>query len=192
MVKSFNNWTISDEVERKNGKRRVICQCICGVIAERYLYDIKSGHSKSCGCLRDALASNRSKTHGDSKTRLYSCWCKMLNRASKRGSTCNIFVDWLNFESFKTWSLDNGYSETLQLCRNGDKGDYEPDNVRWDTLENNVIEAKAKSYTFKTPEGEKVEILNLSKFCRDKGLTVSGFHRVMKGQKSYKGYTLFN
>ncbi len=190
MVKNFNQWTIVEELNTSNGKRRVSCRCSCGVIAERYYCDLKSGHSKSCGCLRDLLASKRAITHGESKTRLYACWCKMKERASKRGNTCNVFHEWLDFKNFKTWSLNNGYNDSLQLCRNGDIGDYVPNNCRWDTLENNVIEAKSKTYIFKCPKGNVLTITNLSKFCRENKLSVTGFHRLLKGQKSYKGYTL--
>lgn len=190
MERVFNNWTFIKDLPKKNGKRYAIFKCVCGYSGPRYYHDIKSGHSKSCGCLRDSLASTRSKTHGDSSKRLYQCWCKMWKRSRDRGDSCNVYSGWSNYENFKRWSLKNGYNDKLQLCRNNDSGDYTPENARWDTLENNVKESKAKLYKFRNPEGLIVEIYNLSEFCRDNKLSVTGFHRLLNGQKSYKGYSL--
>ena len=54
------------------------------------------------------------------------------------------------------------------------------------------VAASAKTHRFINPEGELVEIFNLQKFCKDNGLTRSGFinlkaGRIQKG--NYKGWT---
>lgn len=53
-----------------------------------------------------------------------------------RGIT--ICEEWRSFENFLQWSLENGYSEELELDRiDNDKG-YYPDNCRWcKTIVNN-------------------------------------------------------
>lgn len=45
----------------KRGKARWICQCDCGKTLEISACHLKSGHTKSCGCLRDEQRKNISK-----------------------------------------------------------------------------------------------------------------------------------
>lgn len=70
---------------------------------------------------------------------LYSQWRSFRARAKKAG----IGVDprWATFQGY----LDNQpagrpYEPGLCLCRTSDKGDYTPDNTRWDTRGNNSRE----------------------------------------------------
>lgn len=169
-------------------KRVVSCQCKCGVFLKRTVCSLVSKRSavKSCGCY------NGKKTHGGYKDRLYSCWQHMKDRSVKRlekGESCEVFSDWLDFSKFREWSLTNGYKEDLVLCRNLDTGNYEPDNVRWDTPTNNAIELGSKHWRVLSPDGEIFNVYNMSEFCRQNGLDTGGMTRVSKGQqKSHKGW----
>ena len=57
----FNYLTIIREVSPKNGHRKVRCLCDCGKIADIYLSALRSGNTKSCGCLRDEKTRVRMK-----------------------------------------------------------------------------------------------------------------------------------
>lgn len=50
----YHSWTAEEEVAARvrNGrsKRMVLCHCVCGKSSEVSLEDLRSGHSKSCGC----------------------------------------------------------------------------------------------------------------------------------------------
>lgn len=54
--KKYNHLTILDEFTEKNSKRKkfykVHCRCDCGNIIEAEKYNVLSGHTKSCGCLK--------------------------------------------------------------------------------------------------------------------------------------------
>tara|TARA_R110000744_G_C19148973_1_gene539206 strand:+ start:291 stop:659 length:369 start_codon:yes stop_codon:yes gene_type:complete len=120
----------------------------------------------------------------------------MKYRAKQR-ENCLVYKDWIKFSGFESWALSNGYKDNLVICRNGDIGNYEPNNVRWDTQANNTEEALALHHKFLF-KGEVVEIYNLAKYCRDNGLTqthMSAVHNETPRQgyvvKSHKGYTKF-
>jgi hypothetical protein len=63
-------------------------------------------------------------------------------------------------------------------------------NLEWCTREYNNEYSLGRIYLFKSPNGEKVEVNNLSKFCREKNLDKGGMQKVASGERpSCKGYT---
>ena len=120
--------------------KRYLFLCDCGKTTEAKLSSVKYGTPKSCGCLQRKSVGHNLRKHGDYKTRLYQCWQNMNARARSR-KNCEVCSEWRTFPPFKKWALGNGYRDDLVLCRNGDKGDYEPNNVRWDSRRNNNLEA---------------------------------------------------
>jgi hypothetical protein len=81
------------------------------------------------------------------KNRLYSIWTTMKQRCYnpknvnyKLYGARGIIVcsEWrFSFRSFKTWAFQNGYDEKLTIDRINNDGNYEPDNCRWVTREEN-------------------------------------------------------
>ena len=133
----------------------------------------------------------RTKTfHGESKTRLYRLWSHMIERAKGR-EDCEVHSSWQTYLGFKDWALANGYDETKCLCRNGDVGNYEPSNARWDTHASNMEESHAKHFKFLL-DGEPVEVYNLAKYCKEHGLNYTPMYLVAVGkQGKHKGYSKY-
>ena len=167
----------------------VVCRCLCecGQIKIALQKDVLSGHTKSCGCLREETARSLKKSHGGSCTRLYKTWGNMIQRCNNpnnnsyvnyggRGITiCDVWID--SFEEFRDWAETNGYRNDLSIDRiDNDKG-YGPDNCRWVT--NQEQQANTRNNTNLTLNGESHHI---SEWARIIGISQSALsHRLRRG-----------
>lgn len=137
----FGNLTILRELPTVHGRSRSLCQCSCGAKVEVNNYDLRSGNTRSCGCLQRTRTSESNRTHGGSRTRLYHIWTNMKERCywsanpayknyGARGiQMCPEWKD--DFKSFHDWAVSNGYGKSLTIeRRNVDLG-YSPDNCCW-------------------------------------------------------------
>lgn len=163
-----------------------LCNCECGkqtVVAGRSL---RTGHTKSCGCLHDDLSSERTiernRTHEMSGTRLYHIWSDMKKRCQNQNhwafdryggrgiSVCNEWES--NFLAFHDWAVKNGYRENLTIERKNNDGNYSSENCVWVTM---VEQANNKSNSTKVVfHGGKYTIAQLSRLS---GISYSTLYR---------------
>lgn len=158
----FGYFTVTGNSKFKGTIRYIECECICGNISYRAASHVKSGVSKSCGCKRKvsykdtAIRSGHSATGNDLKHPLYRTWLGIRSRCRRKkgrgyknygGRGIKMCDRW--YDSFKNFINDVGErpsaNHTLDRYPNND-GDYEPNNFRWATWEqqlrnkrNNVI-----------------------------------------------------
>ena len=61
--KRFGRWTVLNKTDKRTKNRTIIwhCRCECGNEKDVDAYTLKSGQSKSCGCLQKELAAIRCK-----------------------------------------------------------------------------------------------------------------------------------
>lgn len=58
------------------------CECDCGKVFKTTSGRIRSGMTKSCGCLRADRGGDALRTHGLSSSPEYSRWASMLRRCN--------------------------------------------------------------------------------------------------------------
>lgn len=171
----FGRLTVLECVGRdNNGNALWRCKCDCG---KENIVDgcrLRKGNTKSCGCYNIYRTKICNSTHKKSKTRLYAIWGGIKTRCSNPkceafkeygGRGIKFCKDWVFYENFEKWALNNGYSNNLTIDRIDNNGNYEPDNCRWVTMKkqsnnrrsNRYVEYNGKIFTI----AEICDILNL-------------------------------
>jgi hypothetical protein len=151
--KKFGRLTvIAEHSKRQNNKRHWVCKCDCGKETVTYTGALRSGNTKSCGCLvsdtsRELIKKARlayGEPHGHSiggKTSpTYQSWRAMKQRCycpknkdyhSYGGRGIRVDTAWL--DSFNMFLADMGPrpSKEYSLDRINPDGNYTSSNCQW-------------------------------------------------------------
>jgi len=152
------------------------CLCSCGATKTINGCSLRSGLTKSCGCLHDEIRKELVKqisneTHGMTKTPTYSSWKYMKQRCNNTKSThyCDyggrgikICKRWMKFENF--FEDMGAKPDKLTLERKNNNGDYELGNCVW---ANRTIQARNQRLRNENKTGIKGTSFNKKsqKYC---------------------------
>jgi hypothetical protein len=143
----FGRWTVLHVSETRSGDGclKYVSRCQCGTVRNINSSKLRSGDSRSCGCLRTENIVKAVKKHGLEGTKEYQCWVNMIRRCSDSrdvayksygGRGIKVCDEWKDVSKFYA---DMGQAPTKkhEIDRiNNDKG-YHPDNCRWVTASEN-------------------------------------------------------
>lgn len=132
-----------DWASRKGRHIKARCKCECGTITHVWVALLRTGQTKSCGCLPNRTwVCSLPKDHSLIKV-YYGMMARCHNPKNPgfvsyggRGIlVCNAWRE--SRESFFKWAMENGFRDDLQLDRiDNDKG-YWPENCRFVTVSEN-------------------------------------------------------
>ena len=140
---SFGRLTV---VERhgSNGSKQATWTCLCSCGSEAIVIGnkLRSGHTKSCGCLLTETLLVRNTTHNKYHTPERRVWAGMISRCHNENEPCypryggrgiRVCDEWRkDFEAFLA-HIGPRPSSAHSIDRIKNERGYEPGNVRWAT-----------------------------------------------------------
>jgi len=86
-----------------------------------------------------SISSKIRQAHANMMARCYDKSCKSYIAYGAKG--VKVCKEWCDINIYRNYCLSNGWFEGCHISRNGDRGDYMPDNVRFLTPDENRQEA---------------------------------------------------
>lgn len=168
----FGRLTVLKRAENQK-RAKWLCQCKCGGAAIASAYDLKRGHTQSCGCLQKERTKDASVKHGKRHTKIYHIWLDIKNRcynpnnkryANYHGRGITVCDEWKDdFMAFYNYvsKLTNYGMPGYSIDRIDNDAGYKPGNIRWATVNEQLMN---RTVTIKViVKGKETTLPELSK-----------------------------
>jgi len=179
---------------RRPSRQLCLCDCSCGNQCEKPWDYLRSGETRSCGCLShdSTVAVNKKKrTHGLTGTKLYAVWYNMMQRCYDKedggypdygGRGIFVCKRWHGWQGALNFANDMGEPGCgMMIERMDNDGPYSPENCKWATK---TEQARNKRTTIRVIwEGKEWKLIEL---CESLGLV---YERIRE-RYQYRGWDL--
>lgn len=154
--KNFGRLTVINEAPKIKNRRAFHCVCKCGKYITVRLSYLRSGDTKSCGCLARDIIVKRSTKHGltpfgVNPPKEYHIWASMIQRCENikdksykyyGGRNIKVSKRWHDFRNFIN---DMGWRKNpnTSIDRINNDGNYTKSNCRWATRKEQMNNTRA-------------------------------------------------
>lgn len=177
---------LEPHVQPSGQKQRVgLYRCTCGNETAAQVRHVRSGATRSCGCLQRETATEQATRHGLYGTGIYRAWANMIQRTTPGGSVQQRRPGYIGvgrdprWDTFEGFYADMGatWFEGACLARHGDTGDYNSQNARWITRKANTQERNERQI-LRLADGRSARAA-----CLELGIVswVTGWRRIRDG-----------
>jgi hypothetical protein len=165
-AQKFGRWTVLHRVDSRYSQARWLCVCDCGRVGIRYGGALRSGRSRSCGCVSIESRNRSGSCFGPT----YKAWRGMLQRClnpnnpfyQKHEGNIQVCDRWnpARGGSFANFLEDMGRKpDGFSLFRIDDTQDFDAENCRWMTkTEHHALQRRRmwvdRGYGYNRPAAE--------------------------------------
>ena len=149
----FNRLTIIKPVGRYRRAVVYLCKCDCGKELMISSTQVKTGSSKSCGCLQRDILSKLMTKHGMWDTPTYHSWNGMKDRCKNPKSTFYSYYGGRGIKVCKRWEIFENFFEDmgeapkhLTIDRIDSNSGYFKENCKWSSREEQIRNRRNSLY----------------------------------------------
>lgn len=151
----FGRAVVLGPLPKTNKFARWACQCDCGQLFATISINLRSGVTKSCGCLRRELQLHHGHNRRDERSPTYHSWSGMISRCENPGNSAykkygargiSVCKRWHSFENFLEDMGERPSDKTIDRYPDG-AGNYELANCRWATIGEQARNKRKKNKT---------------------------------------------